>query len=404
MLSSLFVVALGLGAQANWKPLFTGDSLAGFTQKGGKAVFRIENGELVGESRPNTPNSFLCTDKEYGDFELEFQVKCNPQLNSGVQIRSNSILAYKNGVVHGYQVEIDPSPRAYTGGIYDESRRGVYLQDPGLFPKGRRAFLEGQWNTIRVKAIGNRIETWVNGVQTADLRDDVSRSGFIGFQVHNVGSLTDKLEVRWRNVRIRDLGIQDLTPPKNGEWLLRTKDDLKKWVHEGSKEPVKWEWDGEGLTVNGTGNIITKRPMGDSRVHLEFMTDENGKEGQANGNSGVYMQQRYEVQILNSAPREPKIDECGAIYSVKAPDFPMAKKAGEWQRYDIYYWQPKWVDGKKVSNARMTVYHNGTRVHDYVEVPRATTAGAEESPLPMGLRLQDHGNRVRFRNIWIAPL
>src|SRR5690606_21954914 len=117
-----------------------------------------------------------------------------------VQIRSNSMLAYKNGVVHGYQVEIDPSPRAYTGGIYDESRRGVYLQDPGLFPKGRRAFLEGQWNTIRVKAIGNRIETWVNGVQTADLRDDVSRSGFIGFQVHNVGSLTDKLEVRWRNV------------------------------------------------------------------------------------------------------------------------------------------------------------------------------------------------------------
>ncbi|MCW5941539.1 MAG: DUF1080 domain-containing protein [Fimbriimonadaceae bacterium] len=402
MVSGLLLLCVASAAPV-WEPLFDGKTLNGWTQLNGSARYRVEGGQIVGASVPNSPNSFLCTDRVFGDFELEFEVKCDPRLNSGVQIRSNRVPGYDNGRVHGYQVEIDGTDSGYPGGVYDEARRGWLVDPDRAFLAGRAAFKREGWNKYRVVAKGDRLQTWINGKPVADLRDDLTRTGFVALQVHAV-STAEPLEVRWRNLRLKDYGIPTLSPPKEGKWLLRTEKDRANWVSEANPaNPCPWPWDGEGLTVQG-GDLMTKESFGDARFHVEFMTDENGKEGQANGNSGVYLQRSYEVQVLNSAPRGPLDNECGGIYGVKAPDYAMAYPAGVWQTYDIEFVAPRWDGNRKVSSAKLTVYHNGTRIHKDVEVPRGTTAGFPEAPGDRPLKLQDHGNRVRYRNIWVAPL
>ncbi|RMH11709.1 MAG: DUF1080 domain-containing protein [Planctomycetota bacterium] len=185
-------------------PIFDGQTLDGWVKRGGEAEYRVEDGCIVGTTRPNTPNTFLCTERAFADFELDLEFKVDDELNSGVQIRSASDPGYRNGVVHGYQVEIDPSDRAYTCGIYEESGRGwLYPLDENKPP--REAFRNGQWNHMRVWARGPHIRTWINGVPAADLIDDKAASGFIGLQVHGVGSRSEPLEVRWRNIRVREL-------------------------------------------------------------------------------------------------------------------------------------------------------------------------------------------------------
>ncbi|MCP4378458.1 MAG: DUF1080 domain-containing protein, partial [bacterium] len=153
---------------AKFVSLFDGKTLDGWKQLGGKGKYEVKDGAIVGSSVPNTPNSFLCTKKSYGDFVLEYEFKVDPSLNSGVQIRSNSIKSYRSGRVHGYQVEIDPSKRAWSAGIYEESRRG-WLNNLRDNEPARKAFKQGQWNRIRVEAIGDSIKTWINGVAAADL-------------------------------------------------------------------------------------------------------------------------------------------------------------------------------------------------------------------------------------------
>jgi len=211
-LFALFVVALVAGAapwapaadEEGFVPLFDGKSLDGWVQRGGKAKYEAVDGVIVGSSVPNTPNSFLCTEKHYGDFILELEFKVDPGLNSGVQVRSNSLPEYKNGRVHGYQVEIDPSDRAWSGGIYDEGRRGWLfpLKDN---PAAREAFKQNDWNRFRIEAVGDRIKTWINGVPAADLKDDMTPEGFIALQVHGVGKRTETFQVRWRNLRIKEV-------------------------------------------------------------------------------------------------------------------------------------------------------------------------------------------------------
>jgi hypothetical protein len=203
----------------SFQPLFDGKTLEGFTQKGGKAKFRVENCEIVGTSVPKTDNSFLCTNREYGDFILELEFKVDPQLNSGVQIRSHAYdqprevetkkgkkRTFPAGRVHGYQVEIDPSPRSYTGAIYDEARRAVFLADLANNEPARNAFKQGEWNKFRIECRGDSIQTWINDVPAVDLKDDMTAKGFIALQVHGVGAREEPLEVRWRNLRIKELG------------------------------------------------------------------------------------------------------------------------------------------------------------------------------------------------------
>ena len=194
----------GFGAETPWVSLFNGKDLGGWKELNGSAKYSVEGQELVGKSVPNSPNSFLCTTNEYADFELEFEVKVDAALNSGVQIRSHSLPSYQNGRVHGYQVEI--AVNGFSGGIYDEARRAKFLNDPEEpTPEVRQLVKDNQWAKYRVICQGDHIQTWVNGVKVTDLHDPMTKSGFIGLQVHSVGARQDPLQVRWRNLRLREL-------------------------------------------------------------------------------------------------------------------------------------------------------------------------------------------------------
>ena len=192
-----------LVSEPEWVELFNGKDLTGWERLNGTAKYEAQDGMIVGTTVRGSPNSFLCTKKHYSDFILELEFKVDPGLNSGVQIRSNSIKDYRNGRVHGYQVEIDPSPRAWSGGVYDEARRG-WLADLKDNEAARKAFKQGQWNHVRVEAVGDSIKTQLNGVPAADFEDSMTAGGFIGLQVHS--SKKEKpQQVRWRNIRIKDL-------------------------------------------------------------------------------------------------------------------------------------------------------------------------------------------------------
>lgn len=207
---------LSPAAEPGWTQLFNGQDLTGWVQRGGKAKYRVEEGQIIGSSVPNTPNSFLCTARDFTNFVLELEFKVATNLNSGIQIRSECFDEPRRveiegrsyqipaGRVHGYQIEIDPSDRAWTGGIYDEGRRG-WLNDLKENEAARRAFRQGEWNKLRVEARGPSIRTWLNDVPAADLKDSVTPAGFIALQVHGVGNRTDPLEVRWRNIRLMEL-------------------------------------------------------------------------------------------------------------------------------------------------------------------------------------------------------
>jgi hypothetical protein len=205
------VAAAAADDEKGFVSLFDGKTLNGWKQLGGKAKYAAEDGVLVGSSVPNTSNSFLCTEKNYGDFILEMEFKVDPGLNSGVQVRSESRPDYKKGQVHGYQVEIDPSARAWSGGIYDEGRRG-WLNNLEKNEPARKAFKAKEWNKFRIECRGDSIKTWLNGVPAADLKDSMTKSGFIGLQVHGVGKKEEPMYVRWRNIRLKDLAAD--TPKK----------------------------------------------------------------------------------------------------------------------------------------------------------------------------------------------
>ena len=215
-------IALGMlcfcatvSAQGDWEPLFNGKNLKGWKKLNGAAEYRIEDGAIVGVSRVNTPNTFLCTDRTYGDFILELSVKVDEGLNSGVQFRSNSRPDYRNGQVHGYQYEIDPSARAWSGGIYEEGRRG-WLYPMTKNPCAQKAFKPGEWNKLRIEAIGDRIRTWLNGIPTADLLDNADSTGFIALQVHGIGdnAAMEGKTVRWKNIRICTTDLETETMPE----------------------------------------------------------------------------------------------------------------------------------------------------------------------------------------------
>jgi hypothetical protein len=195
---------------AKWELLFDGKTLDGWEQRGGKAQYEVIDGMVVGISVKDTENSFLCTEQHYGNFILELEFWVDDGMNSGIQIRSNSLESYKEGRVHGYQIEIDPSERAWTGGIYDEARRG-WLYDLRNNEAARQAFKHNDWNRFHIEAQGSSIRTWLNGVPTANLIDSLTDQGFIALQVH--GNREEGVKVRWRNIRILDLGTTTEFPP-----------------------------------------------------------------------------------------------------------------------------------------------------------------------------------------------
>jgi hypothetical protein len=185
-----------------WQPLFNGHDLSNWVQRNGWAVYRIEGEDIVGTTSNRSPNSFLCTREEFGDFELRFEVKVDNALNSGVQFRSKSIADRDNGRVHGPQVEIcaGPGPAGY---IYGEATGRNWLSPEQA---STDAFKNEDWNEYRIRAQGKRFQTWINGRLIEDITDQASPSeGFIGLQVHGISENSGPYQVRWRNISIRKL-------------------------------------------------------------------------------------------------------------------------------------------------------------------------------------------------------
>lgn len=223
IVTTLIIATTATIAQAEWVDLFNGKNLDGWTIKNGFAEYRIEDGAIVGKSVPKSPNTFLATDKEYGDFVLELEVKIDQGLNSGIQFRSLSFPEYREGRVHGYQYELDTAERRWTAGIYDEARRG-WLYPVDLNPKAKKLFKQNDWNKVKIECVGNSLRTWLNDKPVSHVIDDITSKGFIALQVHGVGSNESIIgkEVAWRNIRIntdiqkptlsRGLYIRNLIP------------------------------------------------------------------------------------------------------------------------------------------------------------------------------------------------
>lgn len=205
------ILTLLTTAQAGdgWVDIFDGKTLAGWTQLNGTAKYEVINSAIRGTTAEGSPNSFLCTDKRYSDFELEFEVKVHDRLNSGCQIRSRTHKG-KGKRVNGPQVEIEASgPKgAESGYIYGEAIGGWMTPEDKRAP--HKHFKDGEWNKYRILAKGPRIQVWVNGTQVTDLVDEAKfkshPEGFIGLQVHSIKKGTGPYDVMWKNIRIRDLG------------------------------------------------------------------------------------------------------------------------------------------------------------------------------------------------------
>jgi len=226
--SMLMLLSLATGAYAGeWVDLFDGKTLNGWSVHSGFAKYLVEDGMIVGTTVEGSPNTFLCTGRAYGDFILELEVKCDPRLNSGVQIRSrisdsSTFFVFQDpdgkprqrvnppDRVHGYQVEIASAETGTSGGIYDEARRAFFLADVSGDPAASKAFKNNQWNKYRIECRGSSIRTYVNDVPCADLRDSMDAKGIIALQVHGVGKNFQPYEVRWRNVRIRELNPEEV--------------------------------------------------------------------------------------------------------------------------------------------------------------------------------------------------
>jgi len=420
------------GEGGQWQSPFDGNSLDGWVKRGGKALYRAEDGAIVGTSVKGGPNTFLCTEKTYSDFVLELDFKVERGLNSGVQIRSQSYKAYSNGRVHGYQVEIDPSARAYSGGIYDEARRG-WLYDLSGNEPARKAFKQGDWNHFRIEAIGPSIKTWINDVPAANLLDAMTPSGFIALQVHG----TDKekpMEVRWRNIRIKEVAGPADVPAKPAAPPTISLNNLEAWreptsawmiVGDTFKDPknekrLAWK-PGTGVAVNGpkgsSRHLFTKIEHADIEAHIEFMVPKGS-------NSGVYFQGRYEIQVFDSwGVEKPQHSDCGGIYQRwheekewkqgergyegRPPRVNVSRKPGEWQSFDVIFRAPRFDEnGNKIANAMFVkVVHNGTVIHENEEVTGPTRAAAFKDEKPIGpLMFQgDHGP-VSYRNIRVTVL
>lgn len=284
----LLVLSLVLASctieKSDFTPLFNGKNLDGWELKNGTAPFTVENGEIVGTYVTGTPNTFLSTKESYADFILTFDAILGEGTNSGVMFRAQSNPDYKDGRVHGYQMEMDPSLRKWTGGIYDEERRG-WIYNLERNQEAKSAFKLNEWCSYRIEAIGHNIEVWVNGVQTADLVDDVDASGFIGLQVHSIGN---NKEIEGRQVKFKNIQICTTNLDANKmaiEKPIVQNSYLKNQLTERElAEGWKLLWDGK--TTNGwRGAKLTEFPQeGWSIENGELIVaDSNGEESTNGG-------------------------------------------------------------------------------------------------------------------------
>ncbi len=446
----LVVISFGTyAAKGNWDKLFNGKDLTGWERLNGTAEYTIVNGEIVGTSKTNSPNTFLATKKIFGDFILEYEMKMDTGLNSGVQIRSLSTPDYNNGRVHGYQVECDDAPRGWSAGIYDEARRG-WLYPMEYNQAAKKSYKRAEWNKYRVEAIGNSIRTWLNDVPCANLIDDMTPAGFIALQVHAIGKEVANAgkTISWRDIRImtKDLEANRKKMDKSVaevSYLNNTLTDNEKT----SGWKLLWDgkttngWRGAGLATfpdkgwsiedgmlipnkgenKGGGDIVTVKKYKNFVLEADFKITEGA-------NSGIkyFIQSEpgkpntvgFEFQVLDDA-RHPDaklgIDgnrTLASLYDLVKADSRVFDPAqpvkrvngvGQWNRARIE------VNGKKVAH-----YLNGVKVLEIIRGSDSFKEHIAQSKFNKApgfgdiddgyILLQDHGNEVAFRNLKIREL
>jgi len=426
-----------------WIYLSDTANLNDWTIKGGHATYSITDGTITGTTVKNSPNTFLTTNKNYGDFILELDYKVDSTMNSGIQIRSNSFPYYRDGVVHGYQIEIDPSDRAWSAGIYDEQQRG-WLFPLSENPEAQKAFKQNDWNHYRIEAIGDTIKTWINDVPAAYLIDDKTASGFIGLQVHSIGdNEKEGTTVSWKNIKILTEKLDQYskkTPlkpvitknkltidEKNNGWkLLWDGETTNGWRGAKlDKFPEKgWEIKDGELTVlpsgggeaEGGGDIVTTELYGDFELQVDFKLTPGANSGikyyvDTNLNKGEGSAIGLEYQILDDdihpdaklGNHEGSRTVCSLYDLIQADSNKPIHPIGEWNSAYIIskdHHVEHWLNGVKVLE-----YERGSdeflklvSESKYVSWPNFGLLERGE------ILLQDHGDKVSFKNIKIKPL
>jgi hypothetical protein len=395
-----------------------------------------------------TPNTFLATKKTYGDFILELDLKVDQGLNSGIQIRSLSTEDYNNYRVHGYQVEIDPSQRKWSGGLYDEARRG-WLYPLSLNPKGAEAFRHGEWNHYRIEAIGNKIKVWVNGIQTAHIVDDMTSEGFIALQVHSIHDESlDGLTVSWKDIKIATKNVVNYQMSDDPQvpqvsYLKNQLTDLEKrkgwrllwdgkstdgWISAKADHFPTMGWEikdgvlrvlesGGGEAEHG-GDIVTVDNFRNFELSLEFKITEGANSGikyfvDPSLNKGKGSAIGLEYQLLdNEKHPDAKMGvkgnrTLGSLYDL-IPAFNLSedssylrfKGVNEWNRARIKVVDgavEHWLNGVKIVeyNRFAQIFESLVNYSKYKVYPSFGQANEGK------ILLQDHGNQVSFRSIKI---
>lgn len=446
MAVSVITLVTTAGAQvATWRSLFDGRTLDGWYRCNGTAPYTVEDGTITGRSVVNSPTSFLCTRERFGDFVLEYEAWLASPMNSGVQIRSISDSAVLHGLVHGYQIEIDPSARRWTGGIYDESRRG-WLYTLDAQPLAQQAFHLGTWNRFRVEALGSSIRTWVNGVRVANIIDDLTPAGIIALQVHDIGrdSTLAGHVVRFRNIRIRTDNPTAIRTPDRGDapqynyvvntlsarerrdgWMLLW-DGVTAAGWRGAKLTTfpahGWEMKNGVLSVLGSegresaagGDIVTVIEYGNFELTLEYRLTRGANSGikyfvntELNTGTGSAIGNEYQLLDDDVHP-DAKLGVNGnrtnaGLYDLIPPRNVRFNGIGEWNRARIL------VRGNHVEH-----WLNGFRTVEYERGTQEWRALVDHSKYVIWpefgdakrgrILLQDHGNNVSFRSIKIRVL